>query len=141
MSRILKFRAWDEKNKKMWYFDLEAYVNDQDSEFGTFCIPREEEGPRMQFTGLLDKNGKEIYEGDVIRRHHYAVEPMSKEERKRLGVLGGAIVHPSLIEGTAAYDEAVKVRIPDVYQEDRRLDEFEVIGNIYENPELIPNRS
>lgn len=63
--REIKFRAWDEINKEM------IYPKDNSSNFGNhpikpgFILDRYE--TVMQFTGLLDKKGKEIYEGDIIK--------------------------------------------------------------------------
>jgi len=79
-----------------------------------------------QFTGLRDKNGKEIYEGDIIRCYgskgdeiKHTVEYSDKEAMfctKLIGadMLGGSITQRWLNEF-----------------------EFEVIGNIYDNPELL----
>ena len=68
--RQIKFRAWDKENKKMIFggfviwADGDIFTNDDlDNRRqidGINLIP-------MQFTGLLDKNGKEIYEGDEIK--------------------------------------------------------------------------
>jgi uncharacterized phage protein (TIGR01671 family) len=120
--RELKFRAWD--GRKM-YNDIGA--------FGTDAFDREgeniwmwEEPPEqiMQFTGLHDKHGKEIYEGDILKETHgtcarkapraNAVVVWKDNGWKRDTYNGDCNVFPS-----------IDVR------------EMEVIGNIYESPELL----
>lgn len=71
MNREIKFRAWDSIAGKMWedvYFDGgHIYTIGPDGENAS-TMPRWEDNAIMQFTGLLDKNGKEIYEQMVINK-------------------------------------------------------------------------
>lgn len=71
MNREIKFRMWHKKSKKM--FDVES-INFKDRivniwnsgmySLSTFCL---DDVILMQYTGLHDKNGKEIYEGDILK--------------------------------------------------------------------------
>ena len=80
MNREIKFRAWHKDLKKMfkigqitlekgtWNFE----PNDRD--FVGMSIPYQPSFVLMQYTGLHDKNGKEIYEGDIIRIKNSLIE-------------------------------------------------------------------
>ncbi len=65
MNREIKFRAWDESQKYM------AYQGTPDLETIQSFMHHFGDKELMQFTGLLDCNGKEIYEGDVIEGVSY----------------------------------------------------------------------
>jgi len=125
--REIKFRAWDKNRKKMWsHSDL--YKMDCSNEYpflalirgfyATNMFPGEEmDVIPMQFTGLYDKNGKEIYEGDIVSYFGLKYEVLFKN-----GAFGW-------MEDGAFYS---------FNEMDRsEVNKFEIIGNIYENPELL----
>lgn len=126
-NRILKFRMWNPETKVMVDLykitPLAVHPDLLKENLDGLFIPFKENYPLMQFTGLKDKNGKEIYEGDIIRT-------------------GDAISFVWFGYGKfneAYYTENYKFDEPMLI--DRDLSDFcdytEVIGNIYENPELL----
>ena len=116
--RTIKFRGKDKKDGE-WFFgnlyDRDTYGRTHICTInrGCFNIDPNTVG---QFTGLYDKNGEEIYEGDIYRYNN----PDSINEVSYC--VGG---------GFAGFDLA-----PAKHSENRLLD-VEVIGNIYDNPELL----
>ena len=83
----------------------------------------------MQYTGLKDKNGVEIFEGDVVDTHGLA---------PRFFAVEFAGCGFELFRGEDGYDNGDYYR-GDVAQ-DWDWEKFEVIGNIYETPELLENK-
>ena len=117
-NRIIKFRAWDKKYKIMYddeFFitpDGEFYWNDEFKESGEMLL--------MQFTGLLDKNGKEIYEGDIIFPNAEVI----------CGNHFGQITIRRFFKKGKKQEEVL-------FHEQRDEKELKIIGNIYQNPELL----
>ena len=125
--REIKFRAWDKKEKRMITNPNEGvkiYLNGSISDKKGWANV---DLTLMQYTGLHDKRGKEIYEGDIIK---------TSSENSSKSVLKGTFEVIYFCDGFKMsweiYDEKMY----------KNLGEFpngntEIIGNKWENPELI----
>lgn len=126
MSRVIKFRAWD--GNKM--INNVSIVNGQHWSLLEDCPTGND---LMQFTGLKDKNGKDIFECDVVR--FLNGETTSSESGMECDEFNtdGAIFWDDEL---AQWDISHRI---DVSREDVFIDisEYEVIGNIYANSELL----
>jgi uncharacterized phage protein (TIGR01671 family) len=120
MTRDIKFRAWDGVGMNKPFTLGHPWAGDM---FDSNDII-------MQYTGLKDKNGKEIYEGDILR-------PVGIEH---MGVGGKFDVEVIFKHGTFGWESLTNGFIPAgaITVDDVRMTErTEVIGNVYENPELL----
>tara|TARA_R110000764_G_scaffold199584_1_gene284919 strand:+ start:985 stop:1398 length:414 start_codon:yes stop_codon:yes gene_type:complete len=133
-NREIKFRAWDAPNNQMVYSKNEDcfYVNTKGVLF-MYGIPKtkgtvgnltryHKSYDVMQYTGLKDKNGKEIYEGDVVRIKGLAIKGTDYP-----------IIFDKAAFGFFEHHYSKQLWILGNFNPD----DMEVIGNIYENPELI----
>ena len=132
--REIKFRVWD--GKKMWTFDYKncpklvfchsgwfSYDHDMNYVGSRETKTNGESDILIQYTGLKDKNGKEIYEGDIIKvfangtqeNYHDAIQVIYSDRWAEFK----CVAAQSLSHYIQLYYE------------------FEVIGNIHENPELL----
>lgn len=122
--REIKFRAWDDNNK---YFCSRSWV-----EGNWYFALYSKDIVLQQFTGLLDKNGVEIYEGDIVKLHRFTLELGDN-----LGVTEGetkAICKISICEAGVMVDSEPFFAYSGLHEES-----FEVIGNIYEHNHLLDN--
>lgn len=131
MNREIRFRAWDNENKymvisKQGVFtalrnsmnivrQADGYYND-----GDLLKPNKEKYILMQYTGLHDKNGKEIYEGDIVGDNK--IKWIVKWNKHRMGF--------SLYPTTEQLYDEMPINV------ENKLG-FKILGNIYDNPELI----
>jgi uncharacterized phage protein (TIGR01671 family) len=115
--RPIKFRAWDKVERKMLYFDL-YNINCYIQEFNEALL----DGLEFNlFTGLKDRNGKEIWEGDLIKNNTSRICEVTWCKRE------------------GAWDaEVVKATgYADGFLPEKWKYCIEVIGNIYEHSDLL----
>lgn len=117
MNREIKFRAWDEVSEKIlnWNDFLDTNMKN------TFIAPESTGLILMQYTGLHDKNGKEIYEGDIVKYRDSRGQHIEKVIFDKGCFYAGMHWGSS----TRVAPKLINTRIT------------EVIGNIYDNPELL----
>jgi uncharacterized phage protein (TIGR01671 family) len=144
MKREIKFRAWDSK-KKEWIDSFQIYSDSgkivgKNHAYGNINL--------VQYTGLKDKNGVEIYEGDVVNAFCYiiTVDHDFSEARK--------YVSSNIKDTTKRVDTRARFKVywNDSFSQysfkcidntdayiciDVSEREYEVIGNIHENKELL----
>ena len=112
MPRETKYRAWDKENKKM-FFVRELYWDENFQVLKADGLIVDKQIELMQYISLEDKNGKEIYDGDII------IFSDSKDEPRQI-IFGNN-------DGWHPYN---------LFNENWWRDS-EVIGNIYENKDLL----
>lgn len=154
--RPIKFRAWSKSQKLMFHNVQNAYdtlrahyppeiENASDEERDRWCLYKNSFGDVlesndfdvMQFTGLHDKNGKEIYEGDIV---NYREDLPSMNERQK-AIQGADMVQideVGIIQWTDS-DASFDIHFKDYVRGFGARGDvtMEVLGNIHENPELV----
>ena len=144
--REIKFRLWDGTNCKFYQGNFAVHKNG--NTINTYAMIQSDKDVLMQYTGLKDKNGKEIYEGDILSypersnvSHNqskpnfpgwYGVVEFIAEDKEAPGDWitkeGGIIPGAELSTHKCGFFVGGLIYIWSV---------CEIIGNIYENPELL----
>ena len=142
---IPRYRAWLKKEQKMDnYIDHISWLEDELYCIGdgiTYMVSAEDL-VLMQSTGLKDKNGKEIFEGDIleiqgikviVKFGSYEYVESSKSNGHTLGVV---------YDGLGFYVECINAADPDRISpfEPETLKNSQIIGNVYENQELLEDK-
>lgn len=128
MNRVIKFRAWAFHKMQDHFEALRLMANE--------AIPNNVRHVIMQFTGLMDNDGKAIFEGDIISVPEFYETPemTSTVYINWLVVFKHGAFHLENKQHPAESDSDTLYREYEGY--DGR---FYIIGNIYENPELLSN--
>lgn len=140
MNREIKFRAWNKKKKVIVYNGEDGSADYWDGAYGTSigivntCL-KEQEYTWMQFTGLQDKNGKDIYEGDILSIPEFYETPEMTNTNyinwEVFFVNGGFNIRRNESHEIDIHEDTLAQSI---HYYDGRI---EVIGNIHQDKDLL----
>jgi len=137
----LRFRAWDKKEKEM-------HFSERDADIGFWkWVSYDSDTPIMQSTGLLDKQGKEIFKGDIVSFEDtestyvdVGVGDGMKVAETKLNSWGTVIFEPGMFGLECPKTEVLEKSGFNSFESIKNwigCEDLEIIGNIYQNPELL----
>ncbi len=128
MNNRFKFRMWDINTKRFYYMYLDESIG------LTRTILSPKEATVQQYTGLNDSKGKEIYEGDIVKEHHF------EDWGDEIGYeYIGIVVYKEYSDDIlyAGYKTIPAKNQNTKFRGNAIQSDCEVIGNVFENPELL----
>lgn len=135
MTREIKFRAWDVRGEQM--YEVSQLVS-KSSEEGWLCFTPNNplalaEYILLQSTGLKDKNGIDIYEGDIVTIRFWHNNPPSKRPKIKY-----VDINLPVVFGNGSFHISDSPRIPQYgTRYGKEFEQCEIIGNVYQHPNLI----
>ena len=143
MNREIKFRGFHKEINEMEYYDTVAFLNFEEDVLCYQNSPENEphgfsdtsDVELMQFTGIKDKNGVEIYEGDIIAQRIKNDEYLNIKEVK-FGCFEDPVDYFNY-DGVGFYAVGNDGEENGTIYYMAKFADYEVIGNIYENKELL----
>lgn len=144
MSRH-KFKAWDNK-EGCWLFDGNSMDLQYSGESGAMMFDNDaytgmnDSLTWVQFTGLLDKNGKDIYEGDIVIKDEYIWRDNGKPNYN--GTVEWIysqwqVVAHCINSEKRGISDGINQGLNYEGVEEGEKSDWEIIGNIFESPELL----
>ena len=147
MDRVIKFRAFDGTTMYTQDWCHFTFGRNEQKEAGKYwscymygdgqfcCDSTDKKAILMQFTGRPDKDGKEIYEGDIVKMHRFiavgGLNGVSEGEQEDVGVIS---IEPL---GTAILCDSQENSGYQLHFYGLHEESYEIIGNRFENPELL----
>lgn len=146
-NRVLKFRVWDKTIKQyrkddVFMVDINGYLwftEDYGDGEGQLRVDlaKKDIFTIQQFTGLKDKNGKEIYEGDIVSTEdHYEIEFHGGEVENRLGKIVYSDKNMAFIISFNLKSNKINEDNSLSY-DTLSMSSIKIKGNIFENPEFL----
>ena len=153
MNRQIKFRVWDKITNRylqelgIYYWHIPYSLDGEEitgeaNLFGLSQLLRHNNFVAQQYTGLTDKNGEEIYEGDIVKINRCYTRPFVNEKQQidYRFIDDGEVEVGQVLWGWNSQKYLVSyehIRYDDIEDFDKPSHKVEVIGNIFENPELL----
>lgn len=134
MNRPIKFRAYSHRKKQMYYFTLFDIAKGllempgMPPEIPILLVRGELD--LMLFTGVLDKNEKEIFEGDIVKSLYGFTQELIIGEVVWMNEQAKFVVNSENRDDIFEFDSTWM-------KDEMNQEEIEIIGNIYENPNLL----
>ena len=138
MENRYRFRFWNKKTNKWFHFGFETFPTYEKEIWDALT-----NGEKIyQCTGLKDKNGKLIYEGDILDLYVSSKKLYRYEVKYEIGSFM-LVSQDEIFDFPNVWNDYVYPLSQLYYEyqnEENCIDECEIIGNVYENPELLENK-
>ncbi len=132
--REIKFKAWDKRDKR-WVDDEPFWIIGETTMFDLlkqYALGRLNDLEMVQYTGIKDRTGCDIFEGDILeRRVHVPGQESNPEYWPRIDRSKVEMKIMEFENASSVYGWNIATDVND----------YEVIGNIYENPELLDDEA